>query len=186
MRHKRAATLRIVICCFLVPAQPSWYLRLPEILAQLRAEGAPPFLDRPAVEKLFRVRRRQAIRLLGAAHGYQVGKTFLVDRQSLVDYLQTVETSGAPEQSRARKQRVLAALNEVANHVAAQRVHINANQQVYRQKPADLPESIELVGPGRIQISYARAEDLLARIAELAAAAANDFPAFRKLYEGQS
>ncbi len=168
-----------------MPAQPSWYLRLPEILASLRADGAPPFLDRPAVEQLFRVRRRQAIRLLGAAQGYQIGKTFLVDRQSLLQYLEKVEASGAPEQSRARKERVLAALSEVVNHVAAQRIHVRANSEVYRRRPADLPDSIELIGPGRIQISYSGAEELLARIAELAAAAANDFPAFRKLYEGR-
>ena len=167
-----------------MPAQPSWYLRVPEILTQLRAEGAPPFLDRPSVEKLFRVRRRQAIRLLGSARGYQIGKTFLVDRSALIDFLERVEASGASGQARARKDRVLAALNEVSNHAAAQRVHIGASPDLFRRKPADLPNSIELVAPGRIQISYAGAEDLLARIADLAAAATNVFPAFRKLYEG--
>jgi len=45
-----------------MPAQTSWYLRVPEIAAQLRAPAAPPFLDRPAIESLFRLRRRQAIR----------------------------------------------------------------------------------------------------------------------------
>lgn len=169
----------------LVPAQPSWYLRLPEILASLRAEGAPPFLDRPAIENLFRVRRRQAIRLLGLARGYQVGKTFLADRQSLIGYLEQVSSSGAPAQARARKERVLAALNEVASHAAAQKIHARTTSEVYRQRPGDLPDSIELVAPGRLQISYNGAEDLLARIAELAAAAANDFPAFRRIYEGQ-
>ena len=173
-----------MLSCFWMPAQPSWYLRLPEILVQLRAEGAPPFFDRIAVEKLFRVRRRQAIRLLGAARGYQIGKTFLVERQSLIDFLERVEASGAAGQARARKDRVLAVLNEVSNHAAAQRVHIGTGTDVFRRKPADLPDSIELVAPGRIQISYAGAEDLLARIADLAAAATNDFPAFRKRYEG--
>ena len=167
-----------------MPAQPSWYLRLPEILAQLRAEGAPPFFDRTAIEKLFRVRRRQAIRLLGTSRGYQIGKTFLVERQSLIDFVEQVEASGAAGQARARKDRVIAVLNEVSNHAAAQRVHIGTGPDVFRRKPADLPDSIELVAPGRIQISYAGAEDLLARIADLAAAATNDFPAFRKLYEG--
>ena len=49
----------------------------------------------------------------------------------------------------------------------------------------DLPSAIELVGPGMLQISYRGAEDLLAKIVELAAAATNDFPAFRSLYEGR-
>jgi hypothetical protein len=44
---------------------------------------------------------------------------------------------------------------------------------------------VELVGPGRIQIRYQGATDLLAQIAALAAAATNDFPRFRKIVEGR-
>ena len=40
------------------------------------------------------------------------------------------------------------------------------------------------MGPGKIQISYHGATDLLAQIAELAAAATNDFPRFRQIFEG--
>lgn len=166
-----------------MPAQPSWYLRLPDILHELRSPGAPPFLDRPAIEKLFRVRRRQAIRLLGMTNGYQVGKTFLVSRESLADYLERIEKSGISGQARARKERVLSALNEIANHAAAQRVQIRVEADVFRRRPPDLPEGIELVAPGKLQISYRGAEDLLAHIVELASAATNDFAAFRKRYE---
>jgi hypothetical protein len=61
-----------------MPNQPSWIESVPEILETLRAPGTPPFLDRPTVEVLFGVRRRQAIHLLRRFGGYQVGKTFLV------------------------------------------------------------------------------------------------------------
>jgi hypothetical protein len=167
-----------------MPKLPLWYQRSPEILSRLRAPGAPPFLDRAAVEELFQISRRQAIRLLGAASGYQMGKTFLVERHSLVDFIERHESSGAARQARIRKHRVAAALNEVANHAAAQKVRVFPAPDVFRRRPADLPASIELVGPGKLQISYAGAEDLLARIVELAAAATNDFAAFRRLYEG--
>jgi hypothetical protein len=167
-----------------MPQLPLWYRRLPEIRAQLRTPGAPPFLDRAAVEKLFRVSRRQAIRLLGAAGGYQAGKTFLVERHVLLDFLDGCEKSGAAPTARARQQRVAAALHEVANHAAAQRVQVPAPPDVFRRRPADLPAGIELVAPGKLQISYRGAEDLLACLVELAAAATNDFPAFRELYEG--
>jgi len=132
---------------------------------------------------LFRLSRRQSIRLLASAQGYQVGKTFLVGRSALIDLLSSVETSGAAPQARARKQRVAAALNEVANHLEAQRVEVRAAADVFRRRPADLPAAIELVAPGKLQISYRGAEDLLAQVVELASAAANDFPAFRKRYE---
>jgi len=90
--------------------------------------------------------------------------------------------SGAGPGFRGRKQRVAAALNEVANYAEAQRVEIRPRPGALLQRPADLPAALELLGPGKLQISYADPEDLLARIVELAAAAANDFPAFRRLY----
>jgi len=168
-----------------MPKLPSWYLRVPEILRQLRTPGAPPFLDRPAMEALFAVRRRQAIRLLGAAQGYQVGKTFVVDRQALLDFLQAIEKSGAAPAARARKRRVAAALTEVANYAEAQRIEVRTSPDALRRRPADLPAAIDLIAPGKLQISFHGAEDLLAHLVELASAASNDFPAFRKLYEGR-
>ena len=165
-----------------MPKVPSWYSRIPEILSLLRDPGAPPLLDRSAVEQLFVVSRRQAIRILNASNGYQVGKTFIVERQALAKFLSAIERSGAGPGFRGRKQRVAAALNEVANYAEAQRVEIRPRPGALLQRPADLPAALELLGPGKLQISYADPEDLLARIVELAAAAANDFPAFRRLY----
>jgi hypothetical protein len=166
-----------------MPKLPGWYICVPAILEQLRSPGSPPFLDRPAIEKLFSIRRRQAIRVLAAARGYQVGKTFMVERQGLIEFLEGIEHSGAAPEARARKQRVAAALNEVANHAAAERVQVRTSPDVFRRQPANLPSAIKLVAPGKLQISYRGAEDLLAKIVELAAAATNDFPAFRTLYE---
>jgi hypothetical protein len=168
-----------------MPKVPGWYATVPAILKQLRGPGVPPFLDRPAIETLFSVRRRQAIRVLAAASGYQIGKTFIVDRQSLIDFLEQIEKTGAAPEARARKQRIATALNEVANHAAAQQVQVRTAPDVFRRRPDNLPSAIELVEPGKLQISYRGAEDLLAKIVELAAAATNDFPAFRDFYEGR-
>jgi len=168
-----------------MPKLPGWYLAVPSILDRLRDPGAPPFLDRPSIEELFSIRRRQAIRVLAAAGGYQVGKTFVVEREAFIEFLEKIEQSGAAPEARARKKRVAAALNEVANHAEAQRVRVHTAADVFVRRPADLPSSIEVVAPGRLQISYRGAEDLLEKIVELAASAANDYPAFRKLYEGR-
>jgi hypothetical protein len=166
-----------------MPAQPSWHLRVPEIRAILGGPSSPPFLDRPAIEQLFGLRRRQAIRILTACGGYQVGKTFLVNREVLLAYLEEVAAAGAVDRIRQRKLRISAALNEGANHAAAQRTQIRTDANLLRRLPADLPPAIELVGPGKLQISFQGATDLLAQIAELAAAATNDFPRFRKIVE---
>jgi hypothetical protein len=168
-----------------MPRLPLWYCRVPEILRQLKTSGMPPVLDRPAIEALFAVRRRQAIRLLGAANGYQIGKTFIVDRQALIDYLESLEKSGAAPEARARKRRVALAIHEVANYAEAQRVQVRIRPDALQRRPDDLRTPIDLVAPGKLQISFQGAEDLLAQIVELAAAAANDFTTFRKLYEGR-
>src|SRR5580704_17508584 len=72
-----------------VPNQPSWFLRVNEILADLGdAEMAThPFLTRAAVEKLFRLKRRQAIELMHSVEGYQIGKTLVVGRAQLAAWL---------------------------------------------------------------------------------------------------
>ena len=161
-----------------MPKAPSWYARIPDIVAHLSQVDAPPLLDRTAIERMFDLRRRQAIRLLHAADGYQVGKTFIVERRTFVDFLKGLERSGAPRQTRARKARIAAALNEVVNHAEAQRVVIRPH--------ACSADAIEVVAPGKLQISYDGPEDLLARLVELASAAAHDFPAFRHRYGGKS
>lgn len=166
-----------------MPAQPSWHRRVPEILETLRAPQTPPFLDRPALESLFRLSRRQAIRLMGVFGGYQVGKTFLVDRSSVVTGLEQLQATGEIGIALERKRRVLAAVNEVSRRAAARRTAIAADSHALRSRPDDLPAAIEIVRPGAVQISYRSAEDLLARIVELASAATNDFPRFRALFE---
>ena len=166
-----------------MPAQPSWHLRVPEIKAMLASPFSPPFLDRPAIERLFGLRRRQAIRILTACGGYQVGKTFLVNRDVLLAYIDGVAADGSVDRIRQRKLRISAALHEGANQAAAQHTQIQTDPNLLRRLPADLPRAIELIGPGKIQISFQGATDLLTQIAELAAAATNDFPRFRKIFE---
>ena len=82
-----------------MPAQSSWYLRVTDIVAQLHSPAAPPFLDRAAIEDLFHLRRRQAIRLMGACGGYQIGKTYLVDRGSLLRFLDRLTRKGVVDEA---------------------------------------------------------------------------------------
>ena len=55
-----------------MPAQPAWFHRLDEILSALRSM-ASTHLDRAAVEKLFRVRRRRARQIMAGLEGLRVG-----------------------------------------------------------------------------------------------------------------
>ena len=66
-----------------MPAQPAWFHRLDEILADLRSMTST-HLDRAAVEKLFRVRHVVSPRLDGALlheHRLRVERRRLLNRQ---------------------------------------------------------------------------------------------------------
>ena len=62
-----------------MPAQPAWFHRLDEILGALRSMTST-HLDRRAVEKLFRVRRRRARQIMAGLEGLRVGNAAAVSR----------------------------------------------------------------------------------------------------------
>ena len=160
-----------------MPAIPAWHVRVPEILSVLRDPATPPFLDRTAFENLFRVGRRQAIRLMEFGGGYQVGKTYLVDRLGLVTTLEKLTSKST--QARQRKQRIAIILETSARERQARAMAVPVSQVVTSM----LPEAVQLVSRGRMQITYANATELLGVIAELATAAAGDFAAFEREVE---
>ena len=69
-----------------MPAKAEWLLRLPEILAALRALDIP-VVDRAAIERLFGFQRRRAIQFMHELDGYQSGHSFLADRLRLIAHL---------------------------------------------------------------------------------------------------
>ena len=67
-----------------MPAKPAWLLHIPEIVTMLESFEVP-VVDRASIERLFGLRRRRAIELLHHFGGYQAGRTFLIDRRSLIE-----------------------------------------------------------------------------------------------------
>src|SRR5579883_124371 len=163
-----------------MPAKPSWLLRVPEILAELEPL-AVPFLDRPTVERLFRVRRR-ANQLMARFGGFQIGRTFLVDRQQLAGWLRAVASGREFELEERRRSRVLESLEAARKIQAARRVRIAAAAEVRDLEMARLPGGIHLQ-PGELRIEFAGAEDLLRRLLELSQAIMNDYARFQELVE---
>jgi len=158
-----------------VPAQPVWLLRLPAI-RQTLAELTAAVLDREAIERVFGVRRRRAIELLHRFGGYQAGKTFLVDRLSLIGQLEALERGGEFGQERRRRSRVV---DEIARAQAAARARAVPI-------PAPAAASAELPGgltiePGELRIQFADAEDLLRQLLELAMTVQQDYARFEEL-----
>ena len=72
-----------------------------------------PVIDRAAVERLFGLRRRQAIELLNRFGGYQAGRTFLIGREQLISQLDSMAASGEYRQEAARRERLAGSIEKI-------------------------------------------------------------------------
>lgn len=161
-----------------MPAQPAWLLRLPAIRSAVSALAAP-VLDRAAMEEIFEVRRRRAIELLHRFGGYQAGKTFLIDRASLLRQLEAIEAGGDFRQERARRRRVSDELSRVQAALRAKAVSIPAPRTT-GASPGGLPQGVRLE-PGELRIQFQGTEELLGRLLELAMTIQNDYERFDQI-----
>ncbi len=153
-----------------MPDQPTWLERVPDILAELNEPSSPPFLDRPAVELLFGLRRRQAITLMHRLGGYQVGKTFLVDRAGVIAFLTRPATFQAADHASERKRRLLEHLATARRDWSARKIRIPA----LPQPGPCLPEGVELQ-PGELKIRFEQPIDLLQKLFALSEALTQDY-----------
>ena len=146
-----------------MPDQPSWIDRLPEITRRLEAPDAPPFLDRPAVEQLFGLRRRQSITLMRRLGGYQVGKTFLVDRHALLAFLEDPLRRHAADWEARRFRSVGELLARAREERHLRRIAIPATRPVFHIDFAALPAGID-IGHRELTISFDDPRDLLEKL----------------------
>jgi hypothetical protein len=164
-----------------MPAKALWLLHIPEIVSQLEALDLP-VVDRSIIERLFGLRRRQAIELLHRFGGYQTGRTFLVDRRLLIDHLGRLADGEEFQRESRRQERLDHAVDELRRQQTAVRVRIPVRPDVFSRKLADLPPGVALEA-GHLHIAFSGTEDLLRKLFELSQAASNDFDRFREVAE---
>src|SRR5215208_5157623 len=126
-----------------MPAKPTWLLRVPDIIEELRRLDAP-VIDRAACERLFCIRRRRAIDLMQSIGGYQCGRTCLVNRDDLLHWLEQAQSDSRFRAEQQRKQRVTAQLDELHRHRAAARIRIPVPPESSRAVVPELPGGITL------------------------------------------
>ncbi|MGA3093613.1 MAG: hypothetical protein ABSD75_33950 [Terriglobales bacterium] len=159
-----------------MPDLPTWIERVPGLLASLQQPDSPPFFDRSSIERLFHLRRRQAIHLMHKIKGYKLAGAFVVDRGDLVRFLG--ESLPPSRQARERKRAVGEWLAEAHQEVAGKRrILIPIRPDVARRKIQGLPAGIDL-GPGRLTIGFLEPAELLEQLVELSQALANDYATF--------
>jgi hypothetical protein len=164
-----------------LPTQPQWLLRLPEIIAEISAMDAP-VIDRAVLERVFGVRRRRAVDMMGAFGGYQVGRTFVIDRPKLIAGLEQIRQSGAFTFERQRKEHLAEELDRARRCHAGAKVSIPIEKEDLERKAPDFAPGIELE-VGRLTVAFGNAEDLLRKLYGLAQAATQDFEAFKNAAE---
>ena len=164
-----------------MPAKPQWLLHIPEIVSLLETFDVP-VVDRAIVERLFGLRRRQAIELLHRFGGYQAGRTFLADRRVLIEQLRRLAEGESFQRESRRKERLEQAVDRLRQHQSVARRKIAVAPGVFSRKLADLPPGVVLE-PGHLHVEFCGMEDLLAKLFEFSQAASNEFDRFRAIVE---
>ena len=167
-----------------MPAKAQWLLRIPAILEELAALDVP-VVDRAVCERLFRLRRRRAIDLMGCFGGYQAGRTFLIGRPQLIAKLEQIRDSPDYKMEWQRKERLTERLEGIRRLQAGARVAIEAAPEVWSQRLPDLPDGVGLHS-GELHIQFQTPEELLSKLFALAQAIANDYEAFEKQTSGDA
>ena len=155
-----------------MPANAEWLLRVPEILAELRALDVP-VLDRAAIQRLFGFQRRRAIQLMHELNGYQAGHSFLVDRLSLIARLEALQKGDRFHQESRRRMRLEESVERMRRHAVAARVKIPVEPAVLDTRIHALPAGIRLA-PGSLSVAFRDPQELLQRLFALSQAMAND------------
>jgi hypothetical protein len=167
-----------------MPAKPSWFTRLPEIIEELKQLDTP-VIDRHICEILFAVRRRRAIELMKRFGGYRTGNTIVLDRVGLIRSLERLQGSPEGAGERRRKHRLAERLDELHRLRSAATVTLPVSRDECVGRHAKLPEGVVLEHH-RLAVTFRTAEELFARLYELAQSALYDFDAFRTRFETRS
>jgi hypothetical protein len=162
-----------------MPAKPEWLLRLPEIRAELEHLDVP-VVDRCGIERIFGLKRRRAIELLHQFGGYQTGRTFLVERRSLLHALEALQSQDGYIVERRRRECLRDVVEASREHLLAARVRIPVRPAKSRPSLDRLAPGVHLA-PGMLSIEFLQPIDLLEKLYGLAQAITHDFVKFEGL-----
>jgi Tfp pilus assembly protein FimT len=105
--------------------------------------------------------------------GYQVGRSVLVSRESLIAYLDHLHQTGAVEREITRKQNLLSTLAIARTEARGRAIQIPMTAPSSWRHFDDLPPGIRLL-PGQLTIRFSDSTELLQSLFALAQAITND------------
>jgi hypothetical protein len=158
-----------------LPRKAEWTHRLPEVLAELRTLSAPA-VDRAAVERLWGVSARQALRIMHRFGPQAAGSSMMIQREELIRQLEQMAEGGPVRFEHERRERLTSELERQRRQAAAQLVAVPVPPPEAGWQT--LSDGIRLE-PGRLEIRFQSGEQLLGLLLELAHAVAGDLEQFQ-------
>lgn len=163
-----------------MPDKPTWCGHIEEIAAELRALPYP-WVDRQALERMLRVRRRRAQQILQPCVRQQVGTNGVADREELIAHLRRLASGESVYYERRRRERFARALTSLNQAWTERRkTLVEAPAAIVNQELADLPAGVEL-RPGEITVQFSTAVEALEKLLAIAMAAGNDLDGFEQM-----
>ena len=167
-----------------MPARPRWHAKLDDIRQSL-TDMDVPVIDRPTIEQLFGVGRRQANNLMRIHHGYQLGTSKVGARDKLLAGLEKMGAHrGVATAETTRKSRLIEALEAIQRRPRPRR--IVPPPPPPRPASTSLPPGFTVSAPGELKLEFSTPEELLGRIQSLLEAAVKDFASFELSLEPAS
>ncbi len=161
-----------------MPANPTWLRNLSQIRATLD-EVKEPFFDRAGIERLFGVRRRQAIILIRKIGAFKLGHTYVVPRIRIRAFLAESQRGRAARVERIRRSNLRLAIDEARRDLAARRVKIPLSA-TKDATSANLPGTIRFA-PHELRVAFRDSADLLQQLYLLSQAMGRDFAGFERI-----
>ena len=160
-----------------MPRKPHWYRDLPTIERNLVAI-ADPFLDRRAIERLFRVSQTEAGRIMRRIGATLAGASYVVLRRQTLAWVRKIANSDDFKYESRRVERIDAHLADAKSTIVARSVELPAPRAI----AAGFAPNIELTA-GRLTVTFTTAPELLGALNEIVLAAARDWLQFQATCE---
>ena len=153
----------------------SWLLRLPEIRRSV-CESVRSHYERRDLERIFQIQPRAAQKLMRMVTvGVAIGRSALVDRQALSDFLTRVAESDNPETT-LRVQRNVCAF--VPRRALRELIQVDTDPATLETIPRNVTLST-----GKMEIEFTRMEELAGALHAIAQILENEFEEFTDRFE---
>jgi hypothetical protein len=162
-----------------MPHKPYWFRDLNEIEHRLEI-FQEPVLGRQAIEVIFGVSRAEAWRLMRRIGCSLAGHSTVVPRYQVQEWVRQVRRSGGYDTELHRVNRLDEKLKAIGQGKPGAVVAVRPDPVA--RSMTDLPPGV-ILAPGRLEIRFYGAEDLLGRLYDLSVAISNDFARFNALLE---